>query len=153
MDKCGRGVAGSNHDDQVKIFGQCGYCGGDETSQDEDAYIFHELERADDEETTRLVCELAGLAQAQAQLVERIDYLKDVLRKLGPGQYPAGNHMVTVTPFLRLDEAKVREQFDPAKYPLLYKRVVDGPKLKTSVTARTYESLMSESGKARVSVK
>lgn len=142
MDKCGRGVAGSYHDDQVKMFGRCSFCGGETTS-----------DVGNEEETCRLVDELSGLLAAQAELTERIDYVKDTLRKLGPGQHPAGDHVVTVTPFRRLDETKVREQFDPTVYPLLYKRVVDGPKLKATVPTQTYESLMSESGKARVSIK
>lgn len=153
FDKCGSGTAVSPHDDAVRMFGKCSFCGGSETSWDEDAYIAHELDQADGEETTRLVSELAALQQALAGLTERIDYLKDVLRKLGPGQHAAGDHTVTVTPFRRLDETKVREQFDPTVYPLLYKRVVDGPKLKATVPTQTYESLMSESGKARVSIK
>lgn len=93
--------------------------------------------------------QIAILEQQNAELEDHL------LKTHEPGNYPAGDHTLTITkPSRRLNTRKLAADFPAVQYPQLYKQTIDSKKVKESfavdyLEARNYYT----TGKSQVRIK
>jgi hypothetical protein len=104
------------------------------------------------ESTANLARRLVAIADAKAELDAEADQIKNELRSLGAGTHAAGDYKVTVTTQRRFDASLAQQILDETTYTSLC-TAFDSKKAKATLPPALYDTLMTESGEPRITVK
>lgn len=100
---------------------------------------------------------LAVTTSKLAPLQETLDSLKAQIRELltneGPGEYQAGDRVVSASANRRLNLAAVAEKYPPAHYPQLYKLAPDTKAVRRELDPEEVERFMEIQGDLKIGVK
>lgn len=101
----------------------------------------------------QLVKEYVALDEQRAGINERMDAIKHELRTLGTGSHPIAGVTVSISPNRRIDETRVANLYPISSHPELYTAKPDTKKLRQELPAKVVDSLMTDVGEPRVSVR
>jgi len=103
-------------------------------------------------ELVDLATRLVELDGAIAELTAARDDVKERIRALGIGNYPAGHYTIKVTPQRRFSLDKARELFDDGTLKPYALPGFDAKRFKAEVAPAIYEACMVPFGVDRVTV-
>lgn len=90
---------------------------------------------------------LAPLEQTRDSLKAQI---REMLASEGPGEYQAGDRVVSASPNRGLNLAGIAEKYPPTTHPQLYKLVPDTKAVRRELTSEEVETFMEIRGELKI---